>query len=273
MMTAGGSIFAPVTFGEHLCCREANGLRIIETFHRPYFKLAPHEHEDPTIVAAISGGWDEHVESRSFTCRPGSFLVKSAGARHANSYGSERTRSLVIQLTVTRAATWESSRKVFGALSYFESPKLAMRLVALLREPSGHSNLALQEELFSLFSFLAGEKAAGRRQAGLVIRLKRARDRLLDQSFPTIDLTGLAQLCEMTPSAFTHAFKSEFGCTPSRLVRHRRVENASLLLRTSRDSLSQIAARAGFADQAHMTREFRRFAELTPGRYRQLVTA
>lgn len=272
MMTASGSIFAPVTFGERLCCREADGLRIIETFHAPYFTLAPHAHEDPTIVAALSGGWDEHIESRSFTCRPGSFLVKSAGARHANSYGSERTHSLVIQLTVARAATWESSRKAFSALTYFESPKLAMRLVALVRDPSCHPNLALQEEVFALFSFLAGEKAAGRRPAGLVVRLKRARDRLLDQSFPTIDLTGLAQLCEMTPSAFTHAFKSEFGCTPSRLVRHRRVENASLLLRTSKDSLSHIAATAGFADQAHMTREFRRFADVTPGRYRQLVT-
>lgn len=270
MMTANRSMFAPATFGQESRWREEGGLRIVETFHLANFKLAQHEHEDPTIVAAISGGWNERVEGKSFTCRPGSFLVKGAGARHANSYGSERTRSLIIQLTVTRAAAWESSRRAFSVPTYFESPTLAMRLVALLREPSNHSRLELEEAVSALFSIISSEKAYGRRPAWLVVLLKRARDQLLDQPLQPINLTDLANRCEMSPSAFTHAFKAEFGCTPSRLKRRRRVESASFLLRTSSDSLAQIAARTGFADQAHLTREFRRLTGVTPGGYRQL---
>lgn len=271
MMLKSMSIFAPVTFGKQSGCREEGGLRIIETCHPANLKLTEHEHEDPTIVAAISGGWDERIGRKSFSCRPGSFLVKRGGARHANSYGREPTRSLLIQLTVTYAAAWESSRKAFGAVASFESPKLTMRLVALLRSEHKHSRLELEEELSSVFSIILGERASGRRRTGSLVCLKRVRDELLDQPSESNDLKELARRCELTPSAFTHAFRSEFGCTPSSLIRHRRVETASFLLRTSNDSLSQIAANTGFADQAHLTREFRRLTGVTPGRFRQLI--
>ena len=75
-MTANRSMFAPATFGQESRWREEGGLRIVETFHLANFKLAQHEHEDPTIVAAISGGWNERVEGKSFTCRPGSFFFR-----------------------------------------------------------------------------------------------------------------------------------------------------------------------------------------------------
>lgn len=271
MMTHSRSIFSPVTFGKQSGWREEGGLRIIETRHPANLKLREHEHEDPTIVAAISGGWDERVERKSFVCRPGSFLVKPGGARHANSYGGELSHSLVIQLTVTHAAAWESSRKAFGSVVSFENPKLTMRLVGLLAQANTDSRLELQEELSSVFAIILGETSSGRRPPVSVVRLKRVRDRLLDETSEATDLTHLAAYCEMTPSAFTHAFRSEFGCTPSSLKRRRRLETVLFLLRTSNSSLSQIAAKTGFADQSHLTREFRRLTGVTPGRYRQLI--
>jgi AraC family transcriptional regulator len=47
-----------------------------------------------------------------------------------------------------------------------------------------------------------------------------------------------------------------------------RIEWATARLRDSRSSLSEIALSAGFADQSHFTRVFRRATGLTPARFR-----
>jgi AraC family transcriptional regulator len=266
------TVFASITFGEQTRSVTSEGLRLIETVHRGDMRLPEHEHEDPSIVAVIAGGWDETVESRSFVCRPGSFLVKPAGAKHANSYGTEHSRSITIQLAVTCAAQWECSRKAFGGSVQFQSPKTAMRLTALLRRPADYaSRMQLEEEVASILSLITVSDS-GRRAPGLVRCLKAARDDLLDGRLHGMQLVDVAMECGLTPSAFTHAFRREFGSTPSSLVRRRRIENACALLRTG-EPLSKIAAIAGFADQAHFNREFKRAFRTTPALYRLSLTA
>ncbi len=263
------SVFAPITLGAEARSRESAGLRLIETVHAPNVKLGPHDHEDPSIVAAIEGCWEEKVQSRAFVCKPGSFLLKPAGANHTNIYGSEQTRSMLIQLSVTRAASWEPSRKAFRDCSYLESSRIAMKFMAFLTRPNEHSTLEIEEEVCALLSLFSLEMTPRRRKGQLVRHLETTRDELLEEPDKNPQLTDLAARCGLSPSAFTHAFRAEFGCTPSALVRRRRIERASLLLRSTRWSLSRIAAATGFADQAHFTREFRRIVRASPGEFRQ----
>jgi AraC family transcriptional regulator len=58
--------------------------------------------------------------------------------------------------------------------------------------------------------------------------------------------------------------------SPGEYVRRLRVERARADLEKSRDSLSAIALRHGYADQSHFTREFRRATGLTPAAYRRV---
>jgi len=247
-------------------------LRIVETVHAPHLVLTPHEHEDPCIVAAIEGWWEERVESRAFTCGPGSFLSKPAGARHGNAYGTEITRAVIVQLTVTRAATWEPSRNVFSDCVYFQSPRTATRLVNFLTHPDDWSAFQLEEEISGIFSLLSG--GVRRRRKKFYLRsLERVRDELVDDPISPRCLAELAATCDLSPSAFTHAFRDEFGCPPSMLIRRRRVELAASILRRSARPLSNVALTSGFADQAHMTREFRRIVGTTPGAFRRLAAS
>lgn len=65
-------------------------------------------------------------------------------------------------------------------------------------------------------------------------------------------------------------FRSEFGCSPRTIAQLMRFERATGLIKRSvargaQGYLAGVAAAAGYADQAHLTREFRRFAGTTPG--------
>ncbi len=64
-------------------------------------------------------------------------------------------------------------------------------------------------------------------------------------------------------------FRAEFGCSPRTVAQLMRFERATALIRRSimdgaQGFLADVAARAGYADQPHLTREFRRFAGLAP---------
>jgi transcriptional regulator GlxA family with amidase domain len=63
-------------------------------------------------------------------------------------------------------------------------------------------------------------------------------------------------------------FREQVGATPKAVARLLRFEHAVELLPTG-ESLSVIAFRCGYYDQAHLNRDFREFAGCTPVEYLQ----
>ncbi len=79
----------------------------------------------------------------------------------------------------------------------------------------------------------------------------------------------LARAVGMSVRAFERAFAAEYGVSPQRYLRRLKLQIASRRLVATRETLAEIGAGCGFADQSHFTREFRRLTGLTPGRYRE----
>ena len=75
----------------------------------------------------------------------------------------------------------------------------------------------------------------------------------------------LAREVGLSPAHFARAFKETLGRAPHQYLLALRLERARRLLESSETSLSDIAQRAGFADQAHFTRLFKRAFGVTPG--------
>jgi AraC family transcriptional regulator len=65
------------------------------------------------------------------------------------------------------------------------------------------------------------------------------------------------------------AFRRHYGCTPGDYVRKLRVESACRRLATSDAPLIEVALSAGFSDQSHFRRAFRRQVRMMPGEFRR----
>jgi AraC family transcriptional regulator len=88
----------------------------------------------------------------------------------------------------------------------------------------------------------------------------------LHSNIGTRDLSAVAQ---RSPSHFSRSFKQAFGEPPHAYVMKRRLERACHLMVTTSESLSEIALSAGFSDQAHLCKLFRRAFCQSPSIWRR----
>lgn len=82
----------------------------------------------------------------------------------------------------------------------------------------------------------------------------------------------MARAAGMSPRAFERAFLREYGLPPQQYLKRLRIQTACRLLVDTRESIAAIAQRCGFADQSHLTRQFRCVTGSTPGSYREKYT-
>jgi AraC family transcriptional regulator len=96
-------------------------------------------------------------------------------------------------------------------------------------------------------------------------RIERFVEARLHEPIRVADLAGAV---DRSASCFARLFKEATGVTPHRFVVRARVERARAMIdRGEGAGLSAIAVRCGFADQAHLTRAFRRELGQTPAAY------
>jgi len=131
-----------------------------------------------------------------------------------------------------------------------------------------HLNLILGAHLLQKYGGL--RKPATVSVGGLGPWQKRRATELLSENLSgRIRLSQVAQECGLSISHFARSFKASFGVSTHRWLVQRRIERSQDLLIQTRESLSDIAEQAGFADQAAFTRTFHQIVGMSPGRWRR----
>ena len=82
-------------------------------------------------------------------------------------------------------------------------------------------------------------------------------------------VTDLANHVGKSVRTLQRRVRTSTGCPPKRYLAVQRFRRSVYEIAAGRESLSIIASDLGFSDQAHLTREFRRHAGVTPGAFRQ----
>jgi AraC-like DNA-binding protein len=97
--------------------------------------------------------------------------------------------------------------------------------------------------------------------------LARAAEFIRDNYTRSIKLEEICSAADLSPSYLIRAFNVKYGLTPHAYVTNCRIEFSRSQLRRGRP-IAEVALAAGFSDQAHLQRSFKRLVAATPGQYR-----
>ena len=220
------------------------------------------------VVVVLDGAVCKTFRRESTTLAGGTLATLPAGAAHSSAFAQrETTRVLALRATDERAP--------FGAaldrrrdLRIAAASALASRMSSELETGDAASELALEGCALQLVASRQRAHPEGGERPGSW--LARVREILHELSPAQPSLAELADAVGRHPAHVARAFRREYGSTIGEYVRALRLERATALLAEDLP-LARIAQDAGFADQSHFTRAFRRHTGLTPARYRARI--
>lgn len=158
-----------------------------------------------------------------------------------------------------------------------DDPALWRALVAAHAAFEGPGTSLARESLMrgALASLVARHAAGGvpRPPSGASAAMNvvaRARELLEDEFARNVTLDELAAVAGVNAFTLLRAFRRRYGLPPHAYQLQVRLRRARALLRAG-ETTAQAALLAGFADQSHFGRHFRRTFGVTPARYRRGV--
>ena len=214
-----------------------------------------HAHGDSYATVVVSGAYREETAAGARDCRTRDVVVHAGGERHANRFVHGNATCLNIHGT-----SFDRS----ALLSQPHIGDLAGRLVDEFRHTDGLSPIAVEALMLELFVAAARHAEPARIPAWLAD----IRRMLADRFHEPLTLADLAGAAGVHPGHVARAFRQHYGTTVGGALRDLRVAYAKQRL-ASADPLRDIALDAGFADQSHLTRTFRRVTGLTPAAFRR----
>jgi AraC family transcriptional regulator len=129
-------------------------------------------------------------------------------------------------------------------------------------------SIVLVHELIRLEQTTSG--AARPVHGGLPLRQQKRLAEFIDEHLAEeISLATLAGLVDLSVYHFARAFKQSFSVPPHSYHMIRRMDRARSLLRRSAFSVTQIGSQIGFRETSSFTRAYRKFAGVTPSKYRR----
>lgn len=271
-LVAGGAL------GGRAVSREAAGFVFTSTRLPGRLRLPRHAHERANLNVVLSGEYVETVSGRTRSHRPCTVIAKPAGADHANALTGSGARCLVLELTAGRLAELHEHVQLFDdvrSAAPAAAGYLALRAAAELATPDSLSPIVLEGLALEIVAAAArstsraAHRAADRPAAAW---LGRARE-ILHESPADVTLSSLAAAVGLHPVYVARAFRARYGCAVGDYARRLRVRRAARELADGAQPIATIAARAGFADQSHFSRVFRRHTGLSPATYRRLHRA
>lgn len=256
--------------GEYFGTREPvvhlAGMTICRAEYRPRTRLPRHSHAQPYLCLVGAGQFEERARRRVERCRSGSVVWNPSGDEHEDRFGNAGARTWNLELTHVWEERIEQAATGWTAAHHLEARWLVTGILQELSRPDSASTLALEGMVCALLGEVSRDRTI--HEQGRPRWLTSAEERLREDFRVPPSVDALARDAGVHRSHFARAFRRHFGCTIAEFVRRLRIEWAAEQLRSQHCSLSHLSLDAGFGDQAHFTRTFKRVTGVTPGEYR-----
>jgi AraC family transcriptional regulator len=249
--------------------REVSGLCLTEATHPPGLRLPLHWHEHAHFCLLLQGLYEEKCGKDVLVRKPGTLALMAGGAIHSNRIYNTGIRFFCIEMDRPWLDRANGHLSSLQGLTHFEKgslPWLATRLYHEFRCEDDVAPMAIEGLVLELLAGLARQGVES--ESGAATWLKKAQDFVHDRFQHSISLAEVAESAGVHPVSLARAFRRTHHCTVGDYVRRLRVEFACQKLTGSDTPLVDIALSAGFSEQSHFSRTFKRLTGLTPSAYR-----
>jgi len=279
----GGRIFE----GLERSCAERGGERIVsapafpglERIEARFFGAVfePHRHDTYAIGLTLDGVQTFYYRGEKRVSRPGEIIILHPDEVHDGGAGAEdglRYRMLYLEPSLLqRCLDAESSSLPFVDQPIVVDPRLRSVLDGALGDlDEGLNELQVDDLVAEIAQGLVRHARMPLKPLGRLARRSAdlARAYLEANSTRPVRSQELEKIAGLDRYALSRHFRAAFATSPHRFLLMRRLQRARSLIGAG-DPLAEVAAAAGFADQSHLTRQFKKAFGVTPGRWAALV--
>lgn len=243
-----------------------NGIEATLTRYAPGARMAMHSHDFDQVSWVLTGGLLESSGRSEREVAGPAVGIKPAGLRHSNCYAPGGT--LILAINVAGNALLDDRARALERWSWTPNVTHVNRAAALPSLAMHSENEAADEAIDLLVVSTSGTGSRSRKTPSW---LQRVRNRL-DSNGDGATLDEIAAAEGVHRVHLSRMFVHCFGSTPTLYRRRSRLARAMGSLGKG-ESLAGAALKAGFADQAHLTREARSLLGMTPSRLRSALLA
>jgi AraC family transcriptional regulator len=257
-------------YGERQRQQRCGGIVLSELKHRRKKSLPEHTHEAAFISVMLSGRYREVFGSRRIDYSPMTAVIHPPAFTHHDFIGGSGGHFLIAELST---AWLGSVRELCPVLSLEpgllcgEAARLAQRLTLEYRRADAWSALMIEGIVLEILA--AACRVHSTRERSSPEWMPRVRELLHEHFSEHLTIQQIARELQVDPIYLGRTYKRFAGESLGQARNRRRLEFVCLELVHAEHSLTDIALAAGFSDQSHMTREFRRAYGVTPGAYRR----
>ena len=253
------------------------GLERIEAFFAGH-AYDPHRHDTYAIGYTISGVQRFDYRGASVDSLPGNVLVLHPDERHdgrAGIVGGFHYRMLYVEPHLIQCALGAKAK----SLPFVRSAASAdIRLASALRHALGEwtrrwEALETDQIVLGIADALLALDATAQRASAPIIcaRAVECARQFLDANHDrTVASEELESLTGLDRFTLARHFRARFGTSPYRYLTMRRLDRTRHRIRDGY-TLAEAATVNGFADQSHMTRQFKQAYGISPGRWQALT--
>lgn len=218
------------------------------------------------MTLVLAGGFRERVLRNEEIGAALSVVVKPVGVEHSDEVSARGAHTLQVVFDPTEIPA-PTAEPVLERWRWIHGGPVAGEMVAILRLLRRRApEQEVEDRMLEVLGAVAQDaRALGEPPAWL----RRVREQLEDE--PSVSVAVLARGVGVHSVSLSRAFRRHFGCSISDCRRHIRLRRAASLLERDVQLLSHIAHSAGYADHAHLCRDFRRWAGVPPSQYRALL--
>lgn len=243
--------------------------RVIDMSYFPDVQQDFHCDKFPKISIVLSGELKEVVGKKEIFASTGGMVIKPNSVRHKNQFGPKGAR--VVSVLVEEDFINSLSSKGNSPWRWYlglPNAKAVWHFLYSLKYES--QDLPISESIIELVSNIwePNLPSIKFKPPWLNLITEKINDEYTNSG---LLVRQLADEVDIHPVYLARVFRKFHHCSIKDYIQRLRLENAMHALASSQEAIVHIAYNEGFADQSHLTRNFKSAFGLSPGNFRKFV--